>query len=210
MDTASDSAASDSTASDSTVLVSTPYGDVLGYPVAADVSPIVAWRGIPYATPPVGKLRFRAPRPLQPWSGVLDGLEFGAMAPQGRDSPVPIDPSLSISEDCLTLNLWTPGLDSRPRPVIVFVHGGGLTAGSSSTRMLNGARLAARGDVVVASFNYRLGALGTLYAPDRLGADPVPGALWDPQPGLHPASAAPPEGCDRSLPQGCGCTGAGR
>ena len=71
----------DDTTSDSTVRVSTPYGDVLGYPVAADASPTVAWRGIPYATPPVGELRFRAPRPLQPWNGVLDGLHFGAMAP---------------------------------------------------------------------------------------------------------------------------------
>ncbi len=159
---ASDSGASDSTEPDSTVLVSTPYGDVLGYPVAADASPILAWRGIPYATPPVGKLRFRAPRPLQPWSGVLDGLEFGAMAPQGRDSPVPIDPSLSISEDCLTLNVWAPRPDAELRPVLVWIHGGAYSLGSSAQRVYDGRNLSENGDVVVVTINFRLGPFGFL------------------------------------------------
>jgi len=121
------------------------------------------WRAIPYARPPVGPLRFRAPQPVQPWSGVRPCHGFRYCAPQrkvytalgpGRFQP--------MSEDCLTLNVtapeWTP---ERALPVLVFIHGGGYILGSSATPIYDGASLARHGCVFV-SVNYRLGALGCL------------------------------------------------
>ena len=121
------------------------------------------WRSIPYARPPVGALRFRAPEPVEPWSGVLSCHAFTACAPQERFytllGPGRFQPT---SEDCLTLNVTTPqdpGPD--PLPVMVFIHGGGYIMGSSATPIYDGAALARRGCVYV-SVNYRLGALGCL------------------------------------------------
>ena len=121
------------------------------------------FRGIPFAAPPVGDLRFRAPQPHPGWDGVRDATEFGPIAIQRPNealdrvmggAPQP------QSEDCLFLNLWTPGLDDDARPVMVWIHGGGLTIGSGSETYYSGANLAARGDVVVVTINYRLGVLG--------------------------------------------------
>ncbi len=128
------------------------------------------FRGIPYAAPPVGELRWRAPQPVQPWSGDRDATAFG---PAAHQAPTPVDsPSsfagmfgageLELSEDCLTLNVWTPGLDGS-RPVMVWIHGGGFRTGTGASPMYDGARLANRGDVVVVTINYRLGAFGYLY-----------------------------------------------
>lgn len=121
------------------------------------------WRSIPYARPPVGPLRFRAPQPAEPWSGVRHCHGFTACAPQermytilsaGRFQPT--------SEDCLTLNVVAPqDSDAGPLPVMVFIHGGGYIMGSSATPIYDGAALARRGCVYV-SVNYRLGALGCL------------------------------------------------
>lgn len=126
------------------------------------------YRGIPYAAPPVGDLRFRVARPHPGWDDVLDCESFRPMAPQipneALDAMVGASPQ-EQSEDCLFLNIWTPGADDAARPVMVWIHGGAFTIGSGSDAIYNGAMLASRGDVVVVTINYRLGALGFLHLP---------------------------------------------
>ena len=121
------------------------------------------WRSIPYARPPVGRLRLRAPQPVEPWPGVRYCHGFGYCAPQQRKytilAPGKYQP---MSEDCLTLNVVTPKRPAdHPLPVMVFIHGGGYFMGSSATPIYDGAAMARRGCVYV-SVNYRLGALGCL------------------------------------------------
>ncbi|KAA1250275.1 carboxylesterase/lipase family protein [Mycobacterium simiae] len=121
------------------------------------------WRSIPYARPPLGPLRFRAPQPAQPWSGVRHCHGFTHCAPQQRRyTMLGLGKYQPMSEDCLSLNIVTP---EAPRtealPVMVFIHGGGYILGSSATPIYDGAALARRGCVYV-SVNYRLGALGCL------------------------------------------------
>jgi para-nitrobenzyl esterase len=121
------------------------------------------WRSIPYARPPVGRLRFRAPQPARPWSGVRHCHGFTNCAPQQRRyTLLGVGKYQPMSEDCLTLNVVAPesGHD-EPLPVMVFVHGGGYILGSSAVPLYDGAALARRGCVYV-SVNYRLGALGCL------------------------------------------------
>jgi para-nitrobenzyl esterase len=121
------------------------------------------WRAIPYAKPPVGELRLRAPQPVEAWRGVRYCHGVGYCAPQQRMytllAPGKYQP---MSEDCLTLNVVTSKSASRkPLPVMVFIHGGGYFMGSSATPIYDGAALARKGCVYV-SVNYRLGALGCL------------------------------------------------
>lgn len=129
---------------------------------------LTIFRGVPYAAPPIDELRFRAPQPHPGWDGVRNATEFAPIAPQeGMDAldallPSPPQPQ---SEDCLYLNLWTPALDDASRPVMVWIHGGAFTLGSGSEPLYSGANLARRGDVVVVTINYRLGALGFLHDP---------------------------------------------
>ena len=149
-------------------IVETPAGQVEGTTDGG----LEVFRGIPYASPPVGELRFRAPQPHPGWAGVREATEFGAVA---RQQPNEVFDQMmggapqAQSEDCLFLNVWTPGLDDAARPVMVWIHGGGLTIGSGSETYYDGSNLAARGDVVVVTINYRLGVLGFLHAP-ALGA----------------------------------------
>ena len=119
------------------------------------------WRSIPYAQAPVGRLRFRAPLPAQPWSGVRHCHGFTNCAPQQRRyTLVGVGRYQPMSEDCLTLNVVAPEQPSEePLPVMVFIHGGGYIMGSSATPLYDGAALARRGCVYV-SVNYRLGVLG--------------------------------------------------
>lgn len=131
------------------------------------LGPVCVFRGIPYARAPVGALRFRAPEPPQVWQGTRDARSFGSAAPQDKGLATDIG---DRSEDCLVMNVWTPGLDRGKRPVMVWIHGGGFTTGSSAQELYDGAELAARGGVVVVSFNYRLGVLGFGYLREVLGS----------------------------------------
>jgi para-nitrobenzyl esterase len=121
------------------------------------------WRSIPYAKPPVGPLRYRAPRPAEPWRGVRYCHGFANCAPQQRKYTVTgLGKYQSMGEDCLTLNVVAPEKPADgPLPVMVFVHGGAYILGSSATVLYDGAALARRGCVYV-SVNYRLGPLGCL------------------------------------------------
>jgi para-nitrobenzyl esterase len=143
----------------------TTSGPVRGTTATGDQpDDIVVFRGIPYAAPPVGDLRWRPPRRPAAWSAPRDARQFGPSAPQPigglLDGLVPGMAVGETSEDCLTLNVWTPGVDAAARPVLVWIHGGAFTIGGSSLETYDGARLAVREDVVVVSCNYRVGALG--------------------------------------------------
>ncbi|QJY47622.1 carboxylesterase/lipase family protein [Pseudonocardia broussonetiae] len=133
--------------------VRTTAGRVRGS-TAAGVPDVTVFRGIPYAAPPVGGLRFAAPAPPPHWDGVRDALAFGPPPPQGGGGDQPAD------ADWLTLNVWTPdpGRDAG-LPVLVWIHGGAYTIGSSALPEYDGARLA-RGGVVLVTLNYRVGIEG--------------------------------------------------
>jgi para-nitrobenzyl esterase len=125
---------------------------------------IYVFKGIPYAAPPTGNLRWMPPQPVNPWNGVRPAGKYGAIAPQSvmaMNTPgAPNFAGQPQSEDCLFLNIWTPGLDDARRPVMFWIHGGGFTMGSGTESFLEGGYLAKRGDIVLVSINYRLGALG--------------------------------------------------
>jgi len=117
--------------------------------------------GIPYAEPPVGDLRFKAPVAHQPWAETFDAYQFGSFCPQAYDEVVIHDPKEDLNnEDCLTLNVWKPSGGDAPRAVMVFIHGGGFVGGSSKEDLYNGATIAREGDVIVVTLNYRVGILG--------------------------------------------------
>jgi para-nitrobenzyl esterase len=139
---------------------------------AADsVTGVDVFRGIPYAAPPVGALRWRPPRPPAQWTGVRDAKQLGHNCMQAQPY-ADIDPyAAGISEDCLYLNVWTSSLGtaSPPRPVMVWIHGGGFFAGFGGEERHNGARLAQKGAVIV-TLNYRLGPFG-FFAHPALAAE---------------------------------------
>ncbi|MFW0794081.1 carboxylesterase/lipase family protein [Gordonia sp. CPCC 205515] len=121
------------------------------------------WKGVRYAAPPVGDLRWRRARPPHPHDEVVDADAYGAVAPQAQMPGFNLGPGVVMDEDCLFLNIWTPlgaSTGSRPRPVMVWIHGGAYVLGSSSQPLYDAARLVVDGDVVVVSVNYRLGAFG--------------------------------------------------
>lgn len=152
----------------SATLVETQYGKVQG----TTDGTIGVWKGIPFAQPPLGALRFHAPQKPAPWSGVRDATTFGSISAQPNVAIgfFASTPELS-SEDCLFLNIWSPGADDRRRPVLFWIHGGAFVAGSGSTGWYDGKAFAANGDVVVVTINYRLGALGFLHLVDIEGTD---------------------------------------
>jgi para-nitrobenzyl esterase len=129
---------------------------------------VEVFRGIPYAASAAGAGRWRPPAPREPWSGVRDARRPGPMAPQapGMISKLLGDSGLAMDEDCLSLDVWTPSADAARRPVLVWIHGGSFNTGSGSLAVYDGGALARRGDVVVVTFNYRLGALGFLPLPE--------------------------------------------
>lgn len=131
----------------------------------------LVFRGIPFARPPTGSLRWRAPEPVARWNGVRAAKQCGAQSwqpPRVAASPLAALMSVSVpcDEDCLTLNVWTAAADDRARPVMVWIHGGAFSIGSSAQTIYDGSALARRGDVVVVTINYRLGALGFLRLAD--------------------------------------------
>ncbi|MEV8535585.1 carboxylesterase family protein [Streptomyces sp. NPDC051211] len=153
------------------VTVVTRHGRVGGRfePEARSGRPVAAFRGIPYAAPPVGALRFAAPQPPAAWDGVRDARAYGPTAPK-VPYPQPFaallpDPEVP-GEDCLNLNVWTPDPARSARlPVMVWIHGGSLTRGSAACPVYDGAAFA-RDGVVLVSLNYRLGVLGYGLFPD--------------------------------------------
>lgn len=140
-------------------VVETTYGPVRG----ADNGRVKTWKGLRYAAAPVGDLRWRAPVPPQPWTEIADATAFGPVSPQPR-SPIPMGLGTRADEDCLFLNIWAPSdgdaAQSRPKPVMVWVHGGAYIFGSGSQPLYDGSVLAGESDVIVVTINYRLGALG--------------------------------------------------
>lgn len=140
--------------------------------------------GIPFAEPPVGPLRFAAPAPRRPWSGVLDATRPAKGAPQ-RAALLPRLIGITCpdqSEDCLHATVWTPTCDPKANlPVVVFIHGGGFEAGSPSNPLIDAGEIVSRGEIVFVSLGYRLGVIGFLPLPDR----PNNRGLLDQLAGLH-------------------------
>ena len=144
--------------------VQTDCGTIHGFYSSIN-STVIGFKGIPYAEPPVGELRWRRPVPKKPWKGVKDCTSDGPRCPQsdyGGFFPWYEPGSLPMSEDCLYLNIWMdPENENRKSPVMVWIHGGALTRGSNNSFGYDGTKLAEKGAVVV-SLNYRLGIFGFL------------------------------------------------
>ncbi len=147
--------------------VETSYGTVEGIQNKGHQAFLV----IPFARPPVGELRFRAPQPPDSWEGARETKKFSASSFQGRSAVVGMAAEGPLSEDCLYLNVYTPRSDNAKRPVMFWVHGGGFTLGSADSPIYHGGFLPERGDVVLVTINYRLGALGYLYLGDHGGKE---------------------------------------
>jgi para-nitrobenzyl esterase len=147
------------------VEIDTPAGRLRGRRQQLGVD---VFRGIPYAAPPVGPLRFRAPQPAKPWAGVRDATNVAPSPVQSGSNlfanGLPGSRVGQVSEDCLTVDVWTPAAgDGGHRPVLVWICGGAYLTGGSAVETYDGAALAAAGDLVVVSVNYRMGALGFLW-----------------------------------------------
>jgi para-nitrobenzyl esterase len=146
-------------------VATTRFGEVRG---RADEG-ISVFKGIPYGAPTGGANRFRPPQEPKSWKGVRNALDYGASCPQLAPPPSgqpfsPASQAQGASEDCLVLNVWTPGLrDGKKRPVMVWLHGGGFTLLSGSSPVYDGSRLAKQGDVVLVTLNHRLNLFGYLY-----------------------------------------------
>lgn len=144
-----------------------PVGPVVriasGSVSGAESRGVLSFVGIPFAAPPVGDLRWRPPQPVTPWAGIRACTNFGPACPQPADMVynIPFKPQ---SEDCLYANVWTPATNGTPRPVMVWIHGGGNTIGGANSPVYDGRHFAASG-VVLVSIQYRLGPFGYLAHP---------------------------------------------
>src|SRR6201996_74948 len=173
---------SQGTAGGRVTVAETAYGKLRGTEIADGV---LAWRGVPYAAPPVGELRLRPPAPPPAWGGVRDALAHGDRPLHPAPEAAPPEPLPPVAEDCLYLNVTAPAAALSPgsarRPVLLWIHGGGFEMGHGADLAGDGAAFAGSHGLVVVTFNYRLGALGFLDVP---GENPT-GAL-----GLHDQVAA--------------------
>lgn len=132
---------------------------------------LAIYKGIPFAAPPVGDLRWRPPQPVKSWEGVLKAHFFAPACPQAQLA-IPIFPAVETSEDCLHLNVWTPAASQQESlPVMVWIYGGGFAMGATSTPFYDGRQLARRG-VVIVSIAYRVGPLGFLTHPELTAESP--------------------------------------
>uniref|UniRef100_A0A8C5BMZ2 Carboxylic ester hydrolase n=1 Tax=Gadus morhua TaxID=8049 RepID=A0A8C5BMZ2_GADMO len=156
--------------------ISTLNGKVRGTRLSVLGHDVRAFLGVPYAKPPLGELRFRAPKPAGKWEGVKNAANFSNTCYQLPDTLFPEfsgaemwNPNTPVSEDCLYLNVWTPHLKGKSQtlPVLVWIYGGGFTSGTSSLALYDGRFLSQSENVVVVSMNYRLGALGFLSLPEN-------------------------------------------
>ncbi|MFL5297317.1 MAG: carboxylesterase/lipase family protein [Phenylobacterium sp.] len=156
--------------------VGTSNGPVTGYRDDG----LAVFKGLRYGAPPTGLARFKPPTRPAAWSEPADAVAYGApaiqsgLAPGERrtspgDPPAPDEPA--SSEDCLFLNVWTPGLDAKARPVMVWLHGGGFANGSGGAAMYDGGALARKGDVVTVTVNHRLNVFGYLHLGELFGPD---------------------------------------
>ena len=150
-------------------VVHTRSGDVTG--TAAKLPNVRAYLGIPFAAPPVGDLRWRAPRPAAAWKGTRAADKFSPSCIQGPNTP--FGPWTSeflllgpTSEDCLYLNVWTAAKANARKPVLVYIYGGGFSSGSGDVPVYDGSHLAAEQGLVVVNMNYRVGSLGFLAHPE--------------------------------------------
>ncbi|MFT4143548.1 MAG: carboxylesterase/lipase family protein [Mobilitalea sp.] len=147
------------------MIVTTKNGKLQGI----EENGMLTFKGIPFAKAPVGELRFKPPVPADPWEGVLDALQFGNRSLQTTEQVY--KDGINLSEDCLNLNIWTPAIDHKKRPVIFYIHGGGHFSGSNSDKFFDGPHLIRGREAVMVAPNYRLGALGYLYLADILGEE---------------------------------------
>ena len=137
-------------------ITSTQYGLILG----REKNGVLLFNGIPYAEAPVGDRRFKRPVSPASWDDIRDATRFGPAAPQLPSGGMTDSLSVNWNEDCLFLNVCTPGVDQKKRPVLVWIHGGAYRSGQGAVPWYNGTSFALNGDIVVVSINYRLGALG--------------------------------------------------
>ncbi len=155
-------------------VVDTREGPVIGRALGNGVA---CFLGVPYGGPTDGVQRFRAPEPAPARTEPLDASRYGPACPQGADAMRDDDPAstnglgLSFSENCLSLNIWTPACDGKKRPVLVWMHGGAFRFGSGAHPITEGDQLAAYGDAVVVTLNHRLGVFGHLYLDELCGAE---------------------------------------
>ena len=151
-------------------VVTISHGELVGAFDAA--TGVYSFKGIPFAAPPVGELRWQAPQPVQPWSGVREAIRFG---PRAMQLPVFGDMNFrsnGMSEDCLYLNVWTPDPSPSARlPVLVYFYGGGFIAGDGSEPRYDGEQMARRG-IVALTVNYRLGVFGFFAHPELSAESP--------------------------------------
>jgi carboxylesterase type B len=151
--------------------VQTTNGDVVGGVTKTTFGTVNYWKGIPYAQPPVGSLRFMPPRPAKSWAPATrntTSYSAGCMAVCNFPKPALLC-AHEISEDCLYLNVWTPSNATTALPVIVFIHGGAFQSGSAMVPFYDGSVMAASQNVVVVNFNYRLNIFGGLYTGTTAG-----------------------------------------